>query len=143
MNVFHPQYDNLFMNGLDRMPPGWGGRAQPAGPNWLRAVYPEQQQGSAAGTAFKQINAGAGRVQPVTAGLRVHQCSRHGLFTSTSHAYLQALKDAYRMNSKRTRQAAAAKAATMIGALPNPSSTAAKPDSAEHSSWPALMFCVH
>jgi len=89
MNVFHPQYDNLFMMGMiEAAGLGWEGRNQQAK---LVALYiHEQQQGSAAAKAFKQIKQERAGVN-LDGGYEYIKLARMAYYVN-KHAYLQALK---------------------------------------------------
>ncbi|MBD7978307.1 flavin-containing monooxygenase [Serpens gallinarum] len=89
MNVFHPQYDNLFMMGMiEATGLGWEGRNQQAR---LVALYIRQQQvGAAAAAAFNRIRserAGA----TLDGGYRYIKLARMAYYVN-KNAYLAALK---------------------------------------------------
>jgi cation diffusion facilitator CzcD-associated flavoprotein CzcO len=89
LNVFHPHYNNLFMMGMiEAAGLGWEGRNQQA--RLVALFIREQQRGSAAGNAFKEVKqeqAGAS----LDGGYAYIKLARMAYYVNKD-AYLQALK---------------------------------------------------
>ncbi len=89
MNVFHPQYDNLFMMGMiEAAGLGWEGRNQQA--KLVALFIREQQRHSSAADAFKQIKQERAGLN-LDGGYDYIKLARMAYYVNKD-AYLQALK---------------------------------------------------